>query len=73
MASPGLSGRRRGGAIASRDEAGLPRKVAVDEVVSPTLFAEALGEQQELDLVARRCQMFEYAMMEHEMFIDHYM
>ena len=45
----------------------------MEEVVTPTLFAEALGEQQELNLVARRCQMFEYAMMEREMFIDHYM
>ena len=45
----------------------------MEEVASPTLFAETLGEQQELSLLERRCQMFEYAMTEREMFIDHYM
>ena len=70
--SPGLPGRRRGGAIASRVEAGL-RKTAVEEPTSPALPPNVEDEDQEPALLAQRCQLFEYAVLEREMFIDHYM
>lgn len=68
--SPGLSARQRGGAISSRIDAGLPKKVI--ESGSPALL-NAEEEDQEQSLLEKRCQLFEFAVLEREMFIDHYM
>ena len=69
--SPGLSARQRGGAISSRVDAGLPKKV-LDEPSSPAVL-HAEEEDQEQSLLEKRCQLFEFSVLEREMFIDHYM
>ena len=45
--SPGLAGRRRGGAISSRVDAGLPHKVVQEEPSSPIITQTPEEEAEE--------------------------